>query len=86
MWRTSRGVDDWTDTIWDDIKTLTNQKTLKDNLLDTKQPKTPAMTLNPVRHVSTTKPLRRRNGLVVDTCLTKVWSQARFPLGFSALH
>jgi hypothetical protein len=46
MWRTSRGVDGWTDTTWDDIKTLTHQKTLKDNLLDTKQPKTPAMTLN----------------------------------------
>jgi hypothetical protein len=47
MWRTSRGVDDWTNTTWNDIKTLTNQKTLKDNLLDTKQPKTPAMTLDP---------------------------------------
>jgi hypothetical protein len=47
MWRTSRGVDDWTDTTWDDIKTLTNQKTLKDSLLDTKQPETPAMTLDP---------------------------------------
>jgi hypothetical protein len=32
MWRTSRGVDDWTETTWDDIKTLTNQKTLKDSL------------------------------------------------------
>ncbi len=47
MWRTSRGVDNWTDTTWDDIKTLTNQKTLEDNLLDTKQLKTPAMTLDP---------------------------------------
>jgi hypothetical protein len=47
MWGTSRGVDDWTDTNWDDIKTLTNQKTLEDNLLDTKQPETPAMTLDP---------------------------------------
>ncbi len=47
MWRTSRGVDDWTGTAWDDIKTLTNQKTLEDNLLDTKQPETPAMTLDP---------------------------------------
>jgi hypothetical protein len=46
MWRTSRGVDDWTDTTWDDIKTLTNQKTLEDNLLDTKQPETLAMTLD----------------------------------------
>jgi hypothetical protein len=47
MWQTSRGVDGWTDTTWDDIKTLTNQKTLEDNLLDTKQPKTLAMTLDP---------------------------------------
>ncbi len=31
---------------WDTIKTLTNQKTPKDNLLDTKQPKTPAMTVD----------------------------------------
>ncbi len=47
MWQISRGVDDWTDTTYDDIKTLTNQKTLEDNLLDTKQPETPAMTLDP---------------------------------------
>jgi hypothetical protein len=47
IWQTSRGVDDWTNTTWDDIKTLTNQKTLEDNLLDTKQPETPAMTLDP---------------------------------------
>jgi hypothetical protein len=46
MWRTSRGVDNWTNTTWDDIKTLTNQKTLEDNLLDTKQPETPSMTLD----------------------------------------
>jgi hypothetical protein len=42
-----RGVDDWTIMTWDDIKTLTKQKTLQDSLLDTKQPKTPAMTLDP---------------------------------------
>ncbi len=47
MWRTSRGVDDWTDTTYDKIKTLTNQKTLEDNLLDSKPPETPAMTLEP---------------------------------------
>ncbi len=47
MWRTSRGVDDWTDTTYDEIKTLTNQKTLKDSLLDTKPPETPAVTLKP---------------------------------------
>jgi hypothetical protein len=46
IWRTSRGVDNWTNTTWDDIKTLTNQSNLKDNLLDTKQPKTMAMTLD----------------------------------------
>ncbi len=47
MWRTSRGVNDWTDTTYDEVKTLTNQKTLEDNLLDTKPPETPAMTLDP---------------------------------------
>ena len=31
--------------------------------------------LSIVRHVSTTKPLHRHYGLVVDTCLTKVWSR-----------
>jgi hypothetical protein len=46
MWRTSRDVDDWTDRIYDEIKTLTNQKTLKDNLLDSKPPETPTMTLD----------------------------------------
>jgi hypothetical protein len=45
--QTSRGVDDWTDTTYDEIKTLTNQKTLEDNLLDSKPPETPAMTLDP---------------------------------------
>jgi hypothetical protein len=47
MWQTSRGVDDWTDTTYDEIKTLTNQKTLEDSLLDTKLPETPAVTLKP---------------------------------------
>jgi hypothetical protein len=47
MWWTSRGVDDWTDTTYDKIKTLTNQKTLEDSLLDTKPPETPARTLEP---------------------------------------
>jgi hypothetical protein len=46
MWRTSRGVD-WTDTTYDEVETLTNQKTLEDNLLDSKPPETPAMTLDP---------------------------------------
>ncbi len=47
MWRTLRGVDDWTDTTYDEIKTLTNQKTLEDNLLDSKPPETPSVTLEP---------------------------------------
>jgi hypothetical protein len=47
MWRTSRGVDDRTNTTYEKIKTLTNQKTLEDNLLDSKPPETPAMTLDP---------------------------------------
>ncbi len=45
--RTSRGVNDWTDTTYDEVKTLTNQKTLEDNLLNTKPPETPTMILNP---------------------------------------
>jgi hypothetical protein len=47
MWWTSRGVDDWTDTTYEEIKTLTNQKPLEDNLLDSKPPETSAMTLDP---------------------------------------
>jgi hypothetical protein len=47
MWRTSRGVNDWADTTYDKVETLTNQKTLEDNLLDSKPPETPAMTLEP---------------------------------------
>jgi hypothetical protein len=47
MWQSLRGIDDWTNTNWDAIKTLTNQKTLGNNLIDTKQPETPAMTLDP---------------------------------------
>jgi hypothetical protein len=47
MWQTSRGVNDWTDTTYDKVKTLTNQKTLEDDLLNTKPPETPAMTLDP---------------------------------------
>ncbi len=47
MWQTLRGVDDWTDTTYDKIKNLTNQKTLKENLFDSKPPETPTMTLEP---------------------------------------
>jgi hypothetical protein len=46
MWWTSRGVNDWTDMTYDKVKTLTNQKTLEDNLLDSKPPEIPAMTLD----------------------------------------
>jgi hypothetical protein len=45
MWWTTRGVDDWTDTTYDEVKTLTNQKTFEDNLLYTKLPETPVMPL-----------------------------------------
>jgi hypothetical protein len=47
IWQTSRGVDDWIDMTYDKVKTLTNQKTLKDNLLDSKPPETLGMTLDP---------------------------------------
>ncbi len=46
VWRTSRGVDDWIETTYDKVKTLTNQKTVEDNLLDSKTSETPAMTLD----------------------------------------
>ncbi len=46
MWRTSRGVNDWNNSTYDKVKTLTNQKTLGDNLLDSKPHETPAMTLD----------------------------------------
>jgi hypothetical protein len=74
MWRTSRGVDDWTDTTWDDIKTLTNQKTLKDNLLDTKQPETPAMTLDPQ--------LAAKAFTDMLILLGKMWGIAGHPLSY----
>ncbi len=74
MWRTSRGVDNWTDTTYDDIKTLTNQKTLKDNLLDTKPPETLAMTLDPQ---SAAKVFT--NMLIL---LGKMWGIAGHPLSY----
>jgi hypothetical protein len=46
MWWTSRGVDDWTERTWNDIKFLGPQKFLKDSLLDTKESETPTMTLD----------------------------------------
>ncbi len=74
MWRTSRGVDDWTGTTYDEVKTLTNQKTLEDNLLDTKPPETPAMALGP--H-SAAKAFT--NMLIL---LGKMWGVARHPLSY----
>ena len=47
MWRTCRTIDDWTDTSWDDVSILKNQKTLEDNLQDRKAPEPPVMTLDP---------------------------------------
>ena len=46
MWRISRGVDNWTETTWNDIKYLASQMLLEDSLLDTKESKTPTMTLD----------------------------------------
>jgi hypothetical protein len=46
MWRTSRGVDDWTETTWDDISDLADQKALEDDVRDTAPPNPPKMTLD----------------------------------------
>jgi hypothetical protein len=40
MWRTLRGVENWTEMTWINVKLLANQKTLEDSLLDTKNPET----------------------------------------------
>jgi hypothetical protein len=77
MWRTSRGVDDWTDTAYDEIKTLTNQKTLEDNLLDTKLPETPAMTLD--LHSAA----KAFSDMLIN--LGKMWGIAGHPLSY-VLH
>jgi hypothetical protein len=74
MWWTSRGVDDWTDTTYEEIKTLTNQKTLKDNLLDSKPPETPAMTLNPHSAAKAFSDM-----LII---LGKMWGIAGHPLSY----
>jgi hypothetical protein len=74
MWQTSRGVDDWTDTTWDYIKTLTNWKTLEYNLLDTKQPETPAMTLDPQ--------LAAKAFTDMLILLGKMWGIAGHPLSY----
>ena len=46
IWRTCRPTN-WTDTTWDEVSILKNQKTLEDSLQDKKVPETPAMTLDP---------------------------------------
>ncbi len=77
IWRTLRGVDVWTKTTWHDIKTLTNQKTLKDSLLDTKQSETPAMTLDPQSAA------KAFPGMLI--LLSKMWGIAGHPLNY-VLH
>ena len=74
MWRTSRGVDDWTDMTYEEIKTLTNQKTLEDNLLDSKPPETPAMTLDPHSAAKAFSDM-----LII---LGKMWGIAGHPLSY----
>ncbi len=74
MWQTSRGVDDWTDTTYEEIKTLTNQKTLEDNLHDSKPPETPAMTLNPHSAAKAFSDM-----LII---LGKMWGIAGHPLSY----
>jgi hypothetical protein len=38
MWRTSRGVDDWTETTWDNISELADQKSLEDDVKGSTSP------------------------------------------------
>jgi hypothetical protein len=42
MWRTSRGVDDWTKTTWDDMSDLADQKSLEDDVRGTTVPPPPS--------------------------------------------
>ena len=46
MWRTSRGVDDWTEMTWDDIKDLADQKHLEDDVRSATTPPVPTLTLD----------------------------------------
>jgi hypothetical protein len=75
MWQTSRGVDDWTDTTYDKVKILTNQKTLDDNLLDSKLPETPVMTLDPHLAAKAFTDMR--------IILGKMWGIAGHPLSYA---
>jgi hypothetical protein len=74
MWQTSRGVDDWTDMTYDEIKTLTNQKTLEDSFLDTMPPETPAVTLEPQSAA------KAFNDMLI--LLGKMWGIAGHPLSY----
>jgi hypothetical protein len=56
------------------IKTLTNQKTLEDSLLDTKPPETPALTHEP--HSAA----KAFNDMLI--LLGKMWGIARHPLSY----
>ena len=46
MWRTSRGVDDWTETTWGDISDLADQKSLEDDVKGSTAPSPPELTLD----------------------------------------
>jgi hypothetical protein len=45
MWRTSRGVNDWTETTWDDISDLADEKSLEDDMKGSTTPSPPELTL-----------------------------------------
>jgi hypothetical protein len=74
MWWTLRGVNDWTKTTWDEVKTLTNQKTLEDSLLDTKHPETLTMILEPQ--------LAAKAFTDMLILLSKMWGIAGHPLNY----
>jgi hypothetical protein len=44
MWHTTRGVDDWTKTTWDDISDLADQKSLEDDVKGSTTPSPPELT------------------------------------------
>ena len=46
MWRTSREVEDWTETTWNDIKDLADQKQLEDDVRSATTPPVPTLTLD----------------------------------------
>jgi len=72
MWRTCRPISDWTETSWDDVSGLKNQKTLEDNLQDRKAPEPPVMILDPQTAAKTL--------LEMTTSLSKLWGITGIPL------